>query len=237
MSEAGSPAEEGRLLARPRNPPAEGLPWPLPPGLHPLGQGGARDGKLRVPAGLPPGSRLPLIVMLHGATGNAERALRRISAIADQALVMLPESLGTSWDILEGGYGPDVGRLDEALHRIFAAWPVDPERLAIAGFSDGASYALSLALMNGTLFSHCLAFSPGFVAPVRFEGRPALFVSHGVEDEVLPIDACSRRLMPKLERAGYYGQYMEFPGKHEVPEEVQQAGLAFLLAGAEAGPE
>jgi phospholipase/carboxylesterase len=183
------------------------------------------------------GSKLPLIIMLHGAGGNAERALQRVSAIADQALLVLPESLGTSWDILEGGYGPDIERLDEVLRHLFAAWPVDPERLAIAGFSDGASYALSLALMNGELFTHCLAFSPGFVAPVRFEGRPALFVSHGTQDAVLPIDACSRRLMPKLERAGYYGQYMEFPGKHEVPEEVQRAALAFLLAGPEAGPE
>jgi phospholipase/carboxylesterase len=180
---------------------------------------------------------LPLIVMLHGAGGTAEGALRRIAAIADQALVVLPESLGQSWDVLEGGYGPDIERLDEALRRVFAAWPVDPERVAIAGFSDGASYALSVALMNGELFTHCLAFSPGFAAPVRFEGRPALFVSHGVNDNVLPIDACSRRLMPKLERAGYYGQYMEFPGKHEVPEEVQRAALAFLQAGTEAGPE
>jgi phospholipase/carboxylesterase len=91
--------------------------------------------------------------------------------------------------------------------------------------------------MNGDLFTHCLAFSPGFLAPVRFEGRPALFVSHGTRDEVLPIEACSRRMMPRLERAGYYGQYMEFPGGHEMPEEVQQTALAFLLAGREAGPE
>ena len=207
----------------------------MPPGLHPLGLGEPRDGRLRVPA-TPGHGPLPLVVMLHGATGNWERALRRLGPIADHALVLLPDSLGTSWDVLEGGYGPDISRIDAALARTFAAWPIDPTRCAVAGFSDGASYALSLALMNGTLFTHCLAFSPGFAAPLKVAGRPAFFVSHGTADEVLPIEACSRRLMPKLERAGYDGQYMEFPGKHEVPPEVHAAALAFLLAGDQAGP-
>jgi phospholipase/carboxylesterase len=205
-------------------------PWPLPPGLHPLGMGGARDGRLRVPAGRIE-APLPLIIMLHGHGGGAERALRRIASIADAALVMLPESLGATWDVLEGGYGPDVARIDAALARVFAAWPVDPARLAIAGFSDGASYALSLALMNGELFSHALAFSPGFAAPLRFEGRPRLFISHGSADEILPIEGCSRHLVPKLQRGGYPGRYMEFPGGHEVPEVVAAEALAFLMAG------
>ncbi len=226
-------AEEGQLHARPGAVPAT-APWPLPPGVHSLHQGAPRQGLLRVPEG--PTRPLPLVVMLHGATGDAERALKRAGPLVEHALVLAPESLGTSWDVLEGGYGPDVARLDAALAGIFASWPLDPERLCIAGFSDGASYALSLALMNGDLFTHALCFSPGFCAPVRFEGRPALFVSHGTADEILPIDACSRRLMPQLNRAGYYGQYMEFPGPHTVPPEVHAAALAFLLAGPEAGP-
>jgi len=189
--------------------------------------GGARDGALRVPSA-PGAGPLPLILMLHGHGGTAERALRRVVSIADAALVVLPESLGATWDVLEGGYGPDVARIDAALARVFAAWPVDSARLAVAGFSDGASYALSLAVMNGDLFTHCLAFSPGFVAPVRFEGRPRLFISHGVLDEILPIESCSRRLVPRLHRAGYPGRYMEFPGGHEVPEAVAAEALAFL---------
>lgn len=229
-----SDAEQGQLLARPPEPPLPG-PWPLPPGTHPLGFAAPRDGFLRVPEG--PERPLPLVVMFHGAGSNGQRGLYRLGSIAEHALVLAPSSLEGSWDVLEEGYGPDIARLDEALARVFAAWPIDPERIAVAGFSDGASYALSLALMNGDLFTHCLAFSPGFCAPVRFAGRPALFVSHGTEDEVLPIDACSRRLMPKLHKAGYYGQYMEFPGGHTLPEEVREAALAFLMAGKEAGPE
>jgi phospholipase/carboxylesterase len=231
MDEAAEDGPEaGRLRARPR-PAAGGGPWPLPPGLHPLGMGGGRDGRLRVPPSPPGGGGpVPLIAMLHGHGGTAERVLRHIVPIADAALVLLPESLGATWDVLEGGYGPDVARLDAALARVFADWPVDPARLAVAGFSDGASYALSLAVMNGGLFTRCLAFSPGFVAPLRFEGKPRLFLSHGTEDAVLPVAHCSRRLVPKLQRAGYPVHYLEFAGGHEVPEAVAREALAFLDA-------
>jgi phospholipase/carboxylesterase len=217
--------ETGRLLARPRL--AAAAPWPLPAGLHPLGMGGGRDGLLWVPVA-PLAGPLPLVVMLHGHGSEAARALRRIQTIADAALVVLPDSLGATWDVLKGGYGPDITRIDAALARVFAQWPVDPARLAVAGFSDGASYALSLAMMNGGLFSHALAFSPGFAAPMRLEGKPHLFISHGTEDAVLSIDHCSRRLVPKLQRAGYPLRYREFSGGHELPEAVAREALGFL---------
>lgn len=225
MTAAAGP-EAGQLLARPR--PFAPAGWPMATELHPLGMGGGRDGLLRVPP--PVAGPLPLIVMLHGYGGGAEKALRRILPIADAALVVLPESLGATWDVLEGGYGPDIQRLDAVLARILADWPIDPARLVLAGFSDGASYALSVAMMNGALFSHALAFSPGFAAPLRLEGKPRLFVSHGTEDEILSIDHCSRRLVPKLQRTGYPVQYLEFPGGHELPAAIAQKSLEFLNA-------
>ncbi len=228
MVEDAPAASSGRLTARP---PAEApARWPLPPGLWPLGMGGERDGRLRVPsAPAPAGRPLPLIVMLHGAGSGHERALRRIAPIADAALVMLPESLGATWDIIEEGeYGPDVERLDAALARVLAAWPVDPGRLVVAGFSDGASYAFSLGLMNGDLFSHVMAFSPGFAAPTRTAGKAAFYVSHGVLDEVLSIEHGSRRLVRNLQRGGWPVRYVEFDAGHVLPEAVARDALAWL---------
>lgn len=200
-----------------------------PAGLHPLGLGEQRDGLLRVPKGPEP---LPLIVMLHGAGGHAAGALRLIEAAAPHALLLLPESRGSTWDVILGGhggaYGPDVAFLDQALERVFQTHDVDPRRVALAGFSDGASYALSLALANGDLFTHALAFSPGFAAPPATVGRPAMFVSHGVADAVLPIAACSRRLVPRLRAAGYQVRYEEFPGGHRVPPELAAEAVAML---------
>jgi phospholipase/carboxylesterase len=89
--------------------------------------------------------------------------------------------------------------------------------VALGGFSDGASYALSLGLTNGDLFTHLIAFSPGFMAPGGEVGRPRCYVAHGTRDAVLPIDRCSRRLVPVLERAGYAVRYHEFDGPHTVP--------------------
>ena len=58
--------------------------------------------------------------------------------------------------------------------------------------------ALSLGMGNGDLVSHVAAFSPGFAAPDAQVGRPGVFITHGVDDRVLPIDRCSRRLVPRL---------------------------------------
>jgi phospholipase/carboxylesterase len=75
--------------------------------------------------------------------------------------------------------------------------------MAIGSFSDGASYALSLGITKGDLFTHVLAFSPGFVSPAGRRGSPRVFVSHGARDRVLPIGRCSRQRVPQLRRADY----------------------------------
>jgi len=170
--------------------------------------------------------------MLHGAGGDAAGALRLIDGAAPRALLLVPESRGRTWDLLQDGFGPDVAFLDAALHAVFRRYRTDPRRIALAGFSDGASYALSLGLGNGDLFTHVLAFSPGFAAPAQMVGRPAVFVSHGVADTVLPIDRCSRRLVPCLRAAGCAVHYREFDGGHGVPAEIASEAVGILVAGA-----
>ncbi|WP_426959152.1 alpha/beta hydrolase [Muricoccus radiodurans] len=218
-------AGRGRLLARPGEGHANEV---LAPGVYLLAPGGGRDGLLIVPEA-PPDAILPLVVMLHGAGGDAAGTHRLIEQAAAGMLVLLPESRGRTWDVISGGFGPDVARLDSALRDVFRRCRVDPRRLAVAGFSDGASYALTLGLGNGDLFTHILAFSPGFAAPGAPVGRPAIFVSHGVEDRVLPIDRCSRRLVPPLRRAGYEVTYREFAGGHVVPLDLAAEALATVL--------
>ncbi len=121
-----------------------------------------------------------------------------------------------------------VGALDDALDEVFGAYSVDPRRVAVGGFSDGASYALSLGLINGELFSHVFAFAPGFMAPERLQGKPRIFISHGIADRVLAIDSTSRRIVPQLKRAGYAVDYEEFAGGHEVPDGIARRFLGTL---------
>jgi predicted esterase len=186
---------------------------------------------LLVPEGLPD-SPVPLVVYLHGSGSDPVRALPVLEREAQQLqfLLLVPKSFHYTWDVILGGFGPDVTAIDTSLSRIFERFPVDPDRIALAGFSDGASYALTLGLLNGSLFRRILAYSPGFVVPGEPDGHPAIFLSHGIADPVLPIDRCSRRIAPELRSRGYDVDYREFEGGHEVPRGLVMASLEFLGA-------
>ena len=220
------PAAQGRLAARPA-PPGEAVAT----GLQPLGLGAERDGLLYVPTGYLPDRPAPLALMLHGAGGDAHHGIYPFLDLADEAglILLAPDSRGATWDLLRGGYGPDVEFVDRALAHVFGRCAVDPTRIAAEGFSDGASYALSLGMTNGDLFTHVVAFSPGFTSPGPEHGKPPLFISHGIHDEVLPIDYCSRRIVPRVQRAGYAVRYEEFDGGHAMPPEIVAAALTWFL--------
>src|SRR5262249_28803123 len=147
---------------------------------------------------------------------NGMGLLRRL-ADATGLILLAPTSRGPTWDLIQDGFGPDVEAIDRALGHVLGRYAVDPRRLAVGGFSDGASYALSLGLTNGDLFPHVPAFSPGFMAPGERRSKPRLFLSHGTDDQVLPIDHCSRRIVRQVRRAGYDVTYREFDGPHAVP--------------------
>ncbi|HEY9696282.1 MAG TPA: alpha/beta hydrolase-fold protein [Trichocoleus sp.] len=224
MQQASS-AATGRLQARPLQPSESGSP-----GLHPLNLAGQRDGLLYVPTSYRANQPVPLLVMLHGAGGDAEGGLRIVRQLADdfKTIVLAVDSRDRTWDVIVGRYGPDIAFVDQALAQTFTQYAIDPNQVAIGGFSDGASYALSVGITNGDLFGHILAFSPGFMAPAAQVGEPRIFISHGQKDRVLPIDRCSRRIVPQLKRAGYDVLYQEFDGPHTVPAAIAHEGMTWF---------
>lgn len=223
----------GRLTARP---PTGRTYGPEPAGEFPLGLVDGRDGILIVPKSYDPAVPAPLLIALHGAGSGAERILHRLGDTIRSAglIVAAPDSRDVTWDILRGGYGPDIAFFDRLLNHLFDQFNVDPGHLAIGGFSDGASYALSVGIANGDLFSHIIANSPGFVAPPAQVGTPRIYVSHGTEDTVLPIDMCSRLFVQLLDRVGYDLTYREFVGPHTLPPEVLVEMLAWWLGDEDA---
>jgi phospholipase/carboxylesterase len=215
---------DGRIKARPR-----GAGKTSERGSRRLGIGGRRDGVLHVPAGAGDGP-LPLLVLLHGAGGNGEGIIRYLGETAENAgvAVLAPDSRGSTWDALLDAFGADVEFLDRALEHTFERVAVDAALVSVGGFSDGATYAISLGLVNGDLFRRVLAFSPGFFVTGPRNGRPEFFVSHGTDDEVLPIRRCSRVIVPRLKNDGYAVTYREFDGGHEVPPTIAKEGLGWL---------
>lgn len=219
-----------RLRARPANVIAA-----APTGLHSLNWGVHRNSLLYVPCQYTSAQPLPLVVLLHGAGGHAHHGLELMHHLADDngMILLAPSSSGRTWDaIITSVYGKDVELIDLTLDHVFNRYAVDASHLAIGGFSDGASYALSLGLANGDLFTHVIAFSPGFIAALVPRDQPKIFISHGERDAVLPIDACSRRIVPRLQRAGYEVEYREFDGPHVIPPEIARDAVAWFLQAA-----
>jgi predicted esterase len=214
---------DGRIVARPRARTSES-----PEGERALDLGETRDAILRVPARTTTGS-LPLLVLLHGAGSSGAAILRRLGEAAAAAglAVLAPDSRGSTWDAIRGGFGRDVEFVNQALDRVFESIAVDDTRLTIGGFSDGATYALSLGLINGDLFKRVVAFSPGFLVNGERHGQPDVFVSHGMGDTILPIDDCSRAIVENLRRRAYRVVFREFAGGHEIPAPIAREAMAW----------
>jgi phospholipase/carboxylesterase len=228
-----------RLTARAGTAPTALAEEARSPGAHAMRIGRGRDAIVHVPAAAlrADAGPAPLVVLLHGAGGRARDILPALVSDADATgtLLLAPDARADTWDVLRGGFGPDARFVDRALHKLLERHPVDPRAVAIAGFSDGASYALSLGLGNGDLFTHVIAFAPGFMAPEAQVGSPRLYITHGIGDRILPIDACSRGLVPRLERAGYDVTYREFDGGHVVPPALAAEAMQWFLRPAAPG--
>jgi phospholipase/carboxylesterase len=211
--------------------PAEPTKGPLPPGRNRLNIANERDALLFVPTGLDEHAQVPLFVMFHGAGGFPEKVLPFLEEHAERHkfLLLAPHSMFATWDIVIGGHGPDLERLQQALVEVTSHYRIDRDHLAFGGFSDGASYALSTGITNGDIASHVIAFSGGFMSIFTQEGAPKVFIAHGLVDEQLPIETSGRANATRLKSAGYDVQYVEFNGLHVIePVIVGLAVEAFL---------
>jgi predicted esterase len=207
---------EGRLTARPHVPSKTAAI-----GANAMGLDADRDAFLYIPKSYRPDVAAPLAVLLHGAGQEAHELFNPLQPFADEFGIVLaaPNSRDSSWDIRYGSFGDDVVFINKMLERVFDGVRVAPGKISLCGFSDGASYALSLGLTNGDLFGHVVAFSPGFMVHPNPAGKPKIFVTHGTADRILNIDMTSRKLVPKLKSEGYDVQYREFDGPHTPPRQ------------------
>lgn len=225
------PEDPARLVVNVKPPRAK-----IDTGISKLGLGeDFNDGFIFVPAGYTQSKPASLLVLLHGAGQSSQEwrspGLEELFG-SKNIVVLAPDSRGPTWDMMLEGFGPDVEFMDKAFESTFSRVAIDPRRIGLGGFSDGASYALSLGLRNGDLFNGLIAFSPGFVSPGTFRGKPRIFVSHGRQDSVLPIDMASREIVPALKKRGYDVNYVEFDGDHTIKKEIAGQAAAWLVGDA-----
>ena len=194
----------------------------LTPGQYPLDLDKVRDGVLYIPRGYKPGVAMPLIVWFHGAGGSGLASAGNFP-LADEfgAIILAPDSRDErTWDLVLGSYGPDVEFLMAAFQQVLRRCSVDRQRLTVGGHSDGASYSLSFGITNGDVFGKVISLSPGVMSPADARGKPKMFIAHGVNDPVMPIDDTSRKFVPRLKSLGYDVTYREYEGGHGAPREI-----------------
>lgn len=234
---AGAPAFalQGELAARPpATPPSD----PVNPGLRRLGDLGV----VYVPPGLPLDTPAPLILALHGAGQGGAAMAGMLTGLADALgiVILAPDSGGRTWDWLnptrqqsgsrvKPGSGPDVGRIDRALERTFALLPVDVKRVALLGFSDGATFGLDLGIRNPELFARLFMVAPSTIPKIVRGPGAEIYITHGRADQVLLEKATADYTVPALRRRGFTVTYEPFDGGHSVPLPLLRKALAAWL--------
>lgn len=231
-TEGVSQESDGRLVAQPGRLLLPGIRrgvFTLGPPPQPLAY---------VPRAVDPLKPAPLILLLHGAGQQARGILDRMAPAADRrgAIILAPQSEKSTWDVIRsfgsgGGpaFGADTARVNDSLAALFAQFTVDPAHIAIAGFSDGASYALSLGPRNQQLFTHIMAFSPGGVAPFSDPAKAKVFISHGTQDQILAYPNTAEGIVPGFKSAGFAVEFVTFDGPHQFREpEIAKAMDWFL---------
>ncbi|WP_294080685.1 hypothetical protein [Sphingomonas sp.] len=217
----------------------------------------AVSGVVELPEGalafVPPGleAPAPLLVLLHGGGGSPKEMLGRFrdAAVRRGIILLAPKSTGATWDMVEeigrarralvrtaptARLSVDPPRINRAFHALRPFVHIDPGRVAIGGFSDGATYALTVGTANPPLFRTLLIFSPGmaYLSGGDHAGQ-RLFLSHGRKDPVLSFDASRSRFVPALIAAGLQVTFRPFDGLHEIPDDVLDDAFTFWLGPAD----
>lgn len=174
----------------------------------------------------------PLIVLLHGAGGDARTFMGQFKRDADERGVVLlsVQSSGRTWAQRKPKDGEaDVANIRAAIESLSGRASIAPGRTVVMGFSDGASYALSVGIAYPELFPTIVAFSPGYAfAPSKLDTTQRIFISHSRRDPILPADN-TRRMVEALERAGFEPEVHWFNGGHEIDPQLKAAAFDFAL--------
>ena len=226
---------DGRITARPGNAPTT----TMSPGIHNLNvDNSGRLCWLVVPTNYEPSRDWPLTLFFRGAITPARNYLDSLLPIADEfgVIILAPEASSRTWDLIIRDYfGPDVDFINASLQTAFTRVRVDPARICSSGFSDGATYSLSLGLTNGDLFTRIAAYSPGFLETFTNRGQPEFFITHGRQDQVLPVEL-SHNIVEQLRTAGYQVDYREFDGQHALSLSLTRASFEWMVRPPASSP-
>ncbi|MDO8400818.1 MAG: phospholipase [Bradyrhizobium sp.] len=203
--------------------------------LHDHNEPGSRGGySLYVPEYYTPERAWPLVMALHGGSGNGRGFLWSWlrDARSHGAILVAPTATGTTWALM--GEDTDSPNLAHILTSVQARWNVDPARLLLTGMSDGGTFCYVSGLESASPFTHLAPVSATFhplMAEMadadRLRGLPVHLV-HGRLDWMFPVQV-ARQTRDLLSVAGADVTYRELDDlSHTYPREINAEILKWL---------
>ena len=210
-----------------------------PTGFVQIEQGAAR-GVLLTPDEIDPARSYPLITVLHGAGRQDEMLVKACRGEPErrQALFFVPRSVAPTWDLITGNGRADLDFLHYAYDLIYRRYPVAANAQCLIGYSDGASYALSLGLSNPGFFSALMVWAAGFVVldPATADAaarKPRLYLEYGTHDELFGFEQIALPMKRNLEKAGYDVTFsVDEGGRHWPSGTFQREALDWYFEAA-----
>jgi phospholipase/carboxylesterase len=206
--------------------------------LHDHNEPGSRGGfSVYVPEYYTPDRSWPLVMALHGGSGNGRGFLWSWlrDARSCGAILVAPTATGQTWALM--GDDSDTPNLMRILETVRGRWSIDASRMLLTGMSDGGTFSYVTGLDGASPFTHLAPVSATFhplMAEMadarRLQGLP-IFITHGKLDWMFPVQT-ARQTQGALTAAGADVTYREIDDlSHTYPREINAELLQWLNGG------
>jgi phospholipase/carboxylesterase len=205
---------------------------------HDNNEQGSRGGfSLYVPEYYTPERAWPLVVALHGGSGNGRNFLWSWlrDARSFGAILIAPTATERTWALMgDDGDTPNLNRIVEIVRGRFN---IDAARMLLTGMSDGGTFCHVTGLEATSPFTHLAPVAATFhplmaqmADAERMRGLP-VFLTHGKLDWMFPIEV-ARHARDALRAAGADVTYREIDDlSHTYPREINAELLRWLNGG------
>ena len=225
--------EDADLLARLAAPAGENTGV-----LHDHNEPGSRGGfSLYVPEYYSPDRAWPLVMALHGGSGNGRGFLWSWlrDARSRGAILIAPTATGQTWALM--GDDTDTPNLDRILESVRSRWNVDSSGMLLTGMSDGGTFCYVTGLNSASPFTHLAPVAATFhplmaetAEAERLRGLP-IHIVHGRLDWMFPVQV-ARQTQQALTAAGANVTYRELEDlSHTYPREMNAEILHWMNGG------
>ncbi|MDD1519659.1 MULTISPECIES: phospholipase [Bradyrhizobium] len=205
--------------------------------FHDHNEPGSRGGfSVYVPEYYTPERAMPLVMALHGGSGNGRgflwswlRDARSLGAI-----LVAPTATGPTWALM--GDDTDTPNLMRILEAVRSRWSITPSRMLLTGMSDGGTFCYVTGLDGASPFTHLAPVAATFhplmaemADATRLQGLP-VFITHGKLDWMFPVQT-ARQTQAALSAGGADVIYREVDDlSHTYPREINAELMEWLNA-------